>query len=343
MSSEIEIRADGVGAAYVGRNPAWWGVGVKIPNGLDDATIEEVLDAIPEMAADVDLVPMQAVMPDGTVIPTDSYATVRRSFNRTLDNLDLTTGLPQIEEVLPKVLGVGLSERYRVMQNRRAMSIVDDLVKQAGARIASAGPLRDGAQAWVLVRLPKVVEIGGIDTEKVETYILVTNSFDGSLAIGIHIVRVRVVCANTLALALSGAVRSFKIRHTESLDDRLEEARKALEITWRYEEEFENAANALLAKPITDAEFDSFLESLVPSVGLTDKARINAENTQSIIRDVWNETPDIQPIKTSAWGAVQAVSDYADHRCYMNPEGRFRASMMGEKSLTQKAYDLLAV
>ena len=339
MSHELEQRADGTGVAVFTREPAWHGLGVVLPDEV--LTIEQALDAVPEMAADVDLVPLVARLADGTEIETDAYATIRRGFSRPLPGVDIATGEPQIEEVLPKVLGAGLSDRYVVLQNRAAMSFVDDLVDESGAKIVTAGLLRGGSQAWVLCRMPKTVEVGGISGEEVETYLLVTNSFDGSLAVGVHVTRVRVVCANTLGLALGGTPRSYKVRHTTKLDDRLAEARAALSMTFRYEDAFENAANALLANRVTDAEFDAFLESLVPSEGKSERGRIDALNVQSIIRDVYESTDDLSSVRGTAWGALQAVSDYADHRRYATPEGRFRAAMLGEKSLTQSAYDLL--
>lgn len=334
MAHELELRADGSAAAvFAGRKPAWHGLGVVLPD--DALTIEQALDAVPEMAADVDLVPLVACLPSGETIQTDAFATVRRGF-------DLDIGGTLVPQV-PKVLGAGLSDRYRVLQNRAAMSFVDQLVDESGAKIVTAGLLRDGTQAWVLCRMPDVVRIGGMDTEAVETYLLATNSFDGSLAVGVHVTRVRVVCANTLGLALAGAPRSYKVKHTASLDDKLAEARAALQMTFRYDDEFERAAERLLEAKVTDDAFDRFLESLVPTGGKQAKALVDAQNAQSVIRDIYESTEDIQPIRGTAWGALQAVSDYADHRMYASDEVRFRRAMLGEKSLTQQAYDLLAV
>lgn len=339
MAHELEIRTDGTGAAVYAREAAWHGLGVVLPDEV--LTIDQALDSVPEMAADVDLVPMVALLPSGDTILTDSFATVRRSFSRALPNVDEATGKPQIEEVVPKILGSGLSDRYRVLQNRAAMKIVDDLVDESGAKIVTAGLLRGGSQAWVLTKLPATVRIGGVASEDIDTYLLVTNSFDGSLAVGVHVTRVRVVCNNTLGLALGTAPRSFRIKHTESMDGRIAQAREALQMTFTYEKEFEAAAEALLAKKVTDAEFDAFLKSLIPD-GANERARIDALNQRSIVRDLYHDTPDLDGVRFTAWGVLQAVSDYADHRQYATAETRFRRAMLGEKGLTQQAADLLA-
>ena len=86
------------------------------------------------------------------------------------------------------------------------------------------------------MKLPEGVNIAGDPREKIETYILLTNSHDGSTSIVVAVVPIRVVCENTLAWALKGAQRTMKVKHTESAKDQFIEARRTLEIGFNYQQ-----------------------------------------------------------------------------------------------------------
>lgn len=337
MAHEIELRVDGTGAAVYAREAAWHGLG-NVYTDREGLTLTEVLNDVHELGTDVDLVPMEAVTADGTRLPTDAWATVRRPFY-------LSPAGAQLPELSPaKVLGTGLSDQYRVLQNREAMQILQDIVEESGAIYEAAGSLKDGAQAWVLARLPETVKVGGEDSEEHVPFLLATNSFDGSLAVGFHATHVRVVCKNTVNLALGSTKASFRIRHDETMEGRIAEARKALGIVFEHGKVWQEEMERLLTVEIGPSAIDLFLEKLITvRQDATEITKSNAVNKRSVIRDIYLHAPDLDKVRGSAYGLIQAVADFADHRTPVGQERRFRAAMLGDDSLTVAAHKLLTV
>ena len=118
-----------------------------------------------------------------------------------------------------KVLGV-VSDRYKVVQNADAFSFTDELLGK-GVRYETAGSLQEGKKVWLLARLPREYIIGG---ERISPYLVFSNTHDGSGSVKVAITPVRVVCNNTLNLALSTANRSFSMIHTGNIQDKIQEA-----------------------------------------------------------------------------------------------------------------------
>ena len=113
-----------------------------------------------------------------------------------------------------KVLGV-VSDRYKVVQN------ADELLGK-GVRYETAGSLQEGKKVWLLARLPREYIIGG---ERISPYLVFSNTHDGSGSVKVAITPVRVLCNNTLNLALSTASRSFSMVHTGNIQDKIQEAK----------------------------------------------------------------------------------------------------------------------
>jgi phage/plasmid-like protein (TIGR03299 family) len=316
--------AHDVETIVLARDPAWHGLGIVVP---DLMTASEVCDLDARLSSEVDLLPLFARAGDGSEIECpERYATVRRVDRRPL--------------------GVGLSGDYRVLQARRAFALMDDLVDSGEAKYEVVGTLAEGRQAWMLCRLPREIRVGGLASEEVRPRVLLVNSFDGSAALTWKLTTERVVCRNTLRLALSGRGASFAIRHSESMEGRIEEARRALSLSFAYLDAFEREATQLLEREIADDAFDRFLAELVPAPEQAGAAkRANALNTQSIIRDLYQSEPDLTHLRGSCWGALQAVSAYVDHRIpNRGAESRFRRVILGEGDagrLTERAHELL--
>ena len=120
------------------------------------------------------------------------------------------------------VLGI-VGDRYKVVQNADAFSFTDDLIGD-DVRYETAGSLRDGRQVWLLARMPERKVAG----DEVEPYLCFTNSHDGSGGVKVCMTPIRVVCNNTLNVALGSAKRVWSMRHTENIRERLDEARDCL-------------------------------------------------------------------------------------------------------------------
>lgn len=221
-----------------------------------------------------------------------------------------------------KVLGT-VKSRYVPLQNKDAFAFGDDLLDDSGAHWITAGSLKGGSLVWMMAALPETIHIAGMEDEAIQPYIMVSNGHDGSKSIEATVTPIRVVCNNTFTAALHGAKRTFKIRHTKNMSGRINEAKRTLGITHAYMAELEALGNNLVGQSFSNAEFDRFLESLVPTVDLQreldasekDKsiALTKALNKQDKIREIRANKPDLQNVKNTKWGALQAVIDYNDH------------------------------
>ena len=112
-----------------------------------------------------------------------------------------------------KVLGV-VSDKYRIVQNADAFAFTDALIG-GDVHYETAGSLLDGKKIWLLAKLPDS-EICG---DKTEPYVCFSNTHDGSGAVRVCMTPVRVVCNNTLNLALNTAQRAWSVRHVQEMKD----------------------------------------------------------------------------------------------------------------------------
>jgi len=216
-----------------------------------------------------------------------------------------------------------VKSRYNPLNNIDAFQFGDDLLDDADAHWITAGSLKGGSLVWMMAKLPEAIYINGMEDEAIQPYIMVSNSHDGSKAVEATVTPIRVVCNNTFTAALSGAKRTFKIRHTKNMSGKITEAKRTLGITHAYMAELEALGNNLVNQSFSSAEFDAFLESLVPTVELErelvasekDKsiALTKALNKQDAIRSIRANKPDLQNVKNTKWGALQAVIDFNDH------------------------------
>src|SRR6185312_12271562 len=131
----------------------------------------------------------------------------------------------------PEALGV-VGEQYVPIQNEEHAALLDALVDESGAHFETAGSLRGGRQVFLSMKLPTTMQIGGVDP--VDLYLIACNSHDGTSAFRLLVSPVRVVCANTLALAASRARSTFSIRHTAGAAGQIEQARQALGLSFTF-------------------------------------------------------------------------------------------------------------
>jgi phage/plasmid-like protein (TIGR03299 family) len=210
------------------------------------------------------------------------------------------------------VLGV-VGERYVPLQNEDLFDF-GDLMLDGGGRWETAGSIKGGRQVFGSLALERetILDPNGV-SDKVNTYLLINTSHDGSVAIQASITPVRVVCANTLNLALKGkAKQSFKIRHTSTASGKVAQAREALGLANLYMNEFDKMAQAMISKEITKAKFDEIVALAYPAPEKDAKGSFKKYNDkmdliQSIYVGEYNNT-----ISGTAWGAFNALTERLD-------------------------------
>jgi phage/plasmid-like protein (TIGR03299 family) len=298
------------------REPAWHGLGTIVQEA---PTSMEALKV-----AGLDWTVRQEPMYlENNVIIKNAFANVRSSDN--------------------SVLGI-TTERYKVVQNADAFSFTDALLEQ-DVRYESAGSLAEGKRIFILARMPEVYKIGG---DEVEPYLVFTNSFDGKGSIRVALTPIRVVCQNTLNLALQTAKRQWSTKHMGNMDEKMHEAQRTLELASGYMQGLSEEAERMMMKKVTVDTLDSFLEALFPmDDNMTSRKVNNVIELRNGFRTAYN-MPDIADFKGTAWGVINAVSDMVGHMPSQRQtdtfaEKRFMSIMDGHKIMDTAQQILMAV
>lgn len=206
-----------------------------------------------------------------------------------------------------KVLGI-VGNRYKIVQNADAFQFTDNLIG-GDVRYETAGSLFGGQKVWMLAKMPNKKICG----DDVETYVAFTNSHDGKGSVRAIVTPVRIVCNNTMNLALSTASRSWSMRHQGDIESKLSEARETLELTEIYMDELAKQADRWANVTIDEDTIQKAVNKLFP-VKETDTDR-KKKNVQEAKDDfmVCYFAPDLLKFSNSAWRFINAASDYATH------------------------------
>jgi len=299
MAHELETQ-NGVASFASLREPAWHGLGTVF---TDEKTTAEMLAAANLNNWNVRLVDVEI---PNTLSSDKEYQYVVRTNPTNNSQTD--------------ILGV-VGERYHVLQNEDLFSFGDNIL-DGGGRWETAGSIRGGRVVFGSLALERetVLDPSGV-ADKVKTYLLINTSHDGSIAIQASITPVRVVCANTLNLAL-GAKRgknaikqSFKIRHTQTANGKVQIALEALNLAKAYIDSFDVMAKAMIEKEITAQQFNDIVLAAYPKPDKDSKGSSKKwENKIDLINDIYTGEFNGM-IANTAWGAFNALTERLDwHR-----------------------------
>ena len=240
------------------------------------------------------------------------------------------------------VLGI-VTDRYRVVQNTEAFAFTDTLLGE-GVRYETAGSLQNGRRTWMLARLPQQYIING---EEITPYLVFMNSHDGSGAIKVAMTPVRVVCNNTLNLALSTAKRMWQTKHTENIMDRMDDAKETLFFAHGYMSELGKAIDRLNQTKLQDKKVIEYMQIFFPvSVELSDIQRKNNSKLLEDLKHRYFDAPDLQHVGKNAYRFINAVSDFATHaepirRTKNYDENLFIKTVEGN-SMIDRAFQMVA-
>ncbi len=240
-----------------------------------------------------------------------------------------------------RVLGV-VSDRYKVVQNVEAFRFTDELLGK-GVRYETAGSLQEGRKVWLLARLPREYIIAG---ERISPYLVFSNTHDGSGSVKVAVTPVRVVCNNTLNLALTTASRSFSMMHTGDIRGKIEETRDTLFLAEKYMDCLGVEFEQLRRQKVTDAQVREYVERLLPME--KEPTPIQSKNTLRLRQDMmkrYYDAPDLKKVGNNAYRFINAVSDFATHgkplrRTANHGENLFGRTIDGNP-LIDKAYQLV--
>jgi len=215
------------------------------------------------------------------------------------------------------ILGV-VGQRYVPLQNEDLFAFGDNIL-DGGGRWETAGAIKGGRVVFGSLALERevVLDPTGV-ADKVKTYLLINTSHDGSIAIQASITPVRVVCANTLNLALNstkkknGVKQSFKIRHTQTAEGKIAVARQALGMADFYMDEFSKLANALYEKKVNAKQFNDIVLAAYAKPEKGTKGAIKKWETKvDTINDLYTGEFNGM-IAGTGWGALNALTERLD-------------------------------
>jgi phage/plasmid-like protein (TIGR03299 family) len=314
MAHEIETQ-NGVASFASFREPAWHGLGTVFTN---EVTTAEMLNLANLSNWNVRLEDVET--------PTHLSSDKQYQYVLRTNPTDATQ---------TDILGV-VGERYHVLQNEDLFSF-GDMLLDGGGRWETAGSLKGGRVVFGTVALERetVLDPNGV-ADVVKTYLLVNTSHDGSIAIQASVTPVRVVCANTLAVALNstkkkdGIKQSFKMRHTQTASGKVQQAREALGFANAYMDSFDKMAKAMIETEVSAQKFNDIILAAYPKPEDTAKAALTRwTNKVDLINDVYTGEFNGM-IAGSAWGAFNALTERLDW--YRSARGTNNEAMLASAS-----------
>ena len=205
------------------------------------------------------------------------------------------------------VLGV-VTNRYKIVQNFEAFDFTDALLGE-GVTYETAGSLKNGKVIWLLAKMPERKILG----DKFDPYICFTNSHDGTGAIRVISTPIRVVCNNTLNLALNTANRSWSTKHMGDMNSKLQEAKHTLQLANDYLDCLSESAEKLAEAKFMPEDVNMVLDEMFPKNDeMSERKKNNIDTVKSGIIACML-APDLVQFMNTKWGFLNAVSDYITH------------------------------
>lgn len=316
MAHNLDV-TNGKASFVSAREDAWHALGTTLPDAF---TAQEAMEYGLLGGWNVRKVPVVALAEDGQKLPMPGrYAVLR-------DN-------PVTRK--PEAIG-NVGEAYKVIQNEQHADLLNALVDESGAHFETAGALDGGRRVFITMKLPGYLKVGGVD--RIDTYIAAMNSHDGSSAFTMMVTPIRIVCQNTLNLAMGKAQNTFRVRHTVGADRILiQQAREALDLTFNYIEGFQEQAERLINTTMTQVQFE---ELITKAFGAPeDAARATVTRTENKLEEMAQLFADAytqEGIRDTAWAGLNALTEWHDH--YSPTRGEDREAARAVKAILDPSF-----
>lgn len=235
-----------------------------------------------------------------------------------------------------------VSGRYQVVQPREVLEFYRDLTEVSGFELETAGVLKQGKKFWALARTGKESRLKGVDL--VKGYVLLATSCDGTLATTATPTTIRVVCHNTLSIALAGATSAVRVPHSTVFD--AQGVKKQLGIAVSHWDSFMYRMKTLSERKVKAHEALNYFLKVICQTGDSldpDQRLVNerALKRVQILYEGQAKGAELASAQSTAWGLLNAVTQYVDHeRRARTSEHRLDSAWFGQgASLKQRALD----
>ena len=274
--------------------------------------------------------------------------TVEKSplFTRFQDTVSKDHFSPEVPDIFAvrrtdnnQILGT-VGSGYEIIQNTEAFNFFDEISDKA--MIETVGCLGNGGTIFIMAKLPEGIMVGKDDM--LNCYLLLTTAHDGTCSIICKFTPVRVVCQNTLTMALQGMQKEVRIKHTKTASTRLSNAHKLLGIACEQHLRLTEIYNSMANKVLTPEVIKNYLDSLFPlNVEKDEKGNIKPQTRRENIRAKVVELTrsGMGNNGNTVWDLYNGTTEYVDHhRVVKNDGNRWEASTFGSGvDLKEKAFD----
>jgi phage/plasmid-like protein (TIGR03299 family) len=271
------------------RTPAWHRKGTKLPDGATLAQAQELAGHNFE----VEMVDVSA----GNIPINGWCATVRTDTNEPLGMV---------------------KDTYRIIQPSVLYDVLRPVLGESAAHLDCGGTLGKGEKIWVLAKLPNSFYIPGVRDDVIDHYLLIVNSFDRSLPLTLRSTPVRVVCQNTLVMALRGKVQAdYRIFHRPGAGALIDIAHSAMGIMTQHQEYLSETAGAMARFQMGVRATKNFLKRLFPSAPeeegrpVTEQTLKKRERVELLFSEV--DRNNLPGMRGTAWALYNAIVEYIDH------------------------------
>ena len=359
MAHNIEINNGVASYAENGRKErAWHGLGQVFDRPM---TVKEALEA---SHADyrVELQPLVAMTPTlAEHLADDNYAMTYFA-DEVLDCILPDRKVTMRMDTM-KPLGV-VSDTYGVVQNEDAFKFIDTLCTGGTGTpvIESAGVLGRGERVFITAKFSDQIILDNKGNDRVEMYVVFTTSHDGSSAVNCLVTPVRVVCNNTLNLAMWKNAGKLSLKHTSGIMTRLDLARqenaefafKTLGMYDVYKKSLEECFKRLQNIRLAEKDLDRILAEVLLSEASYDTYKKTGsidhdempKKGQKLVHEVreYIESGVGQEYGekgTALWAVNGLTSYYQNSVTYKNEEKKFNSIQAGRaQAKVQQAFEL---
>lgn len=283
MSHDLTIRKNGRAEMFSGNNiTPWHGLGTVVEGKLTAAAAIEAAG----LDWEVEQVPVYAGS-EYTEVPNQFC--IRRKDN----NLPLAI----------------LGSRYCPIQNSEAFEFFDEIIGHGQAYYETAGSLRGGKRIWIMATLPGKLFLETKPEDETEKKVLLYTAHDGTAGIWMQLIGNRVVCQNTLSVALRTATNQIKVRHTKNYKQRIDVAAKAIGMAHAYFDDLQHVMNVLSKQQMSKSEAESFVEKLIP----TSKEEPSTRTANKRVEVLNLFQSGVGNAGRTAYDMLNAVTELVDH------------------------------
>lgn len=261
------------------------------------------------------------------------------------DNFAIDSHRAVVKEGTSSILGV-VGKSYHPLQNTEAFEWFEPFLENDFATLETAGSLFNGKKVWILAKTHKEADVVSGDT--VESYILLSNSHDGSSTVKVGFTPIRVVCNNTLSYAEQTNMSNLiRVRHTQSVVENLQLVRDLMDTVNTQFIATVEQYRELTRRDVSVEDLRTYvkqvfsrqkLEKIITDYEAREKAEIEAERKKLLERV--EEIFELEPARKT-WNMYNAVNSYLCHDRCRNAELRQNSIWFGDnKLLDRKAFEL---